>query len=176
VNPEKFDPFSVRLARDIRNSLSKAFVKSLALHDPLILQRVADNFLGQQLSPLYQDYIEDRLARYAEAQATIIKHNIVGIVEQSQILWELQLYYEMHEILEGIWLESAGARRKALQGLIRAAGMKIHADQGRHKAARTMAAKSLTDLMEYRNALPGFSKIDSVLEEARKIAATSSDA
>ena len=176
MNPDTFDPFSGRLARDIRNSLSKAFLKSLALHEPLVLQRVADGFSGQQLPPPYQDYIEDRLARYAEAREAIIKHDIIGVVEQSQILWELQLYYEMHELLEGIWLESAGTRRKALQGLIRAAGMKIHAERGRHKAARTMAAKSLTDLMEYRSALPEFQKIDSVLEEARKIAETFSDA
>ena len=174
MNPEKFDPFSVRLARDIRNSLSKAFLKSLALHDPLILQRVADGFLGQQLTPPYQDYIEDRLARYAEARATIIKHNIDGIVEQSQILWELQLYYEMHEILEGIWLESAGARRKALQGLIRVAGMKIHAERGNTKAVVSMAHKALTDLQENRSSLSDFQELDNLLEEAGKMATVSS--
>jgi len=176
VKPGKFDPFSVRLARDIRNSLSKAFLKSLEKHDPVVFQENAEDFLNQQLAPPYREYIEDRLNRYDKALTKILKKNISEIVEQSEVLWDLQLYYEMHEILEGIWLESAGARRKALQGLIRAAGMKIHADQGRHKAARTMAAKLLTALMEYRNALPEFSKIDNVLEEARKIAATSSDA
>ena len=174
MNPDKFDPFSVRLARDIRNSLSRAFLKSLALHDHLILQRVADGFLGQQLSPPYQDYIEDRLARYAEARATISKYNIDGIVEQSQILWELQLYYEMHEILEGIWLESAGARRKALQGLIRVAGMKIHAERGNTKAVVSMAHKALTDLQENRSSLSDFQELDNLLEEAGKMAAVSS--
>ena len=163
----------MRLARDIRNSLSKAFLKSLALHDSLILKRVADGFLGQQLSPPYQDYIKDRLARYAEAQTAIIKHNIVGIVEQSQIFWELQLYYEMHEILEGIWLESAGARRKALQGLIRAAGMKIHFERGNIRAAVSMAQKAIVDLQENRSALPDFQELDNLLEEAGKMAAVS---
>ena len=80
-------------------------------------------------------------------------------MEQSEVLWNLQLYFEMHEILEDIWIKSDGARRKALQGLIRAAGMKIHADQGRHNAAKSMAEKSLTDLMEYRSALPEFPKV-----------------
>ena len=161
----------MRLARDIRNSLSKAFLKSLALHDPLILKRVADGFLGQQLSPPYQDYIKDRLARYEKARDTIIKHKIVGIVEQSQIFWELQLYYEMHEVLEDIWLESAGARRKALQGLIRAAGMKIHFERGNTRTAVSMAQKAIADIQENRSALPDFQELDNLLEEAGKMAA-----
>ena len=173
MNPDTFDPFSGRLARDIRNSLSKAFLKSLALHEPLVLQRVADGFSGQQLSPPYQDYIDDRLARYAEAREAIIKHDIIGVVEQSQILWELKLYYEMHELLEGIWLESAGARRKALQGLIRAAGMKIHVERGNTGAAEKMAQKALTDLQENRAALADFQELDNLLAEAAKMASGS---
>lgn len=173
MNPDTFDPFSGRLARDIRNSLSKAFLKSLALHEPLVLQRVADGFSGQQLPPPYQDYIDDRLARYAEAREAIIKHDIIGVVEQSQILWELQLYYEMHELLEGIWLESAGARRKALQGLIRAAGMKIHAEWGNTGAAEKMAQKAITDLQENRAALADFQELDNLLAEAAKMASGS---
>ena len=173
MNPDKFDPFSGRLARDIRNSLSKAFRKSLALHEPLILQRVADGFSGQHLPSPYQDYIDDRLARYAEAREAIIKHDIIGVVEQSQILWELKLYYEMHELLEGIWLESAGARRKALQGLIRAAGMKIHAERGNTVAAEKMAQKALTDLQENRVALADFQELDNLLAEAAKMASGS---
>ena len=173
MNPDTFDPFSGRLARDIRNSLSKAFRKSLALHEPLIIQRVADGFLGQQLPPPYQDYIEDRLARYAEAREAIIKHYIIGVVEQSQILWELQLYYEMHELLEGIWLESAGTRRKALQGLIRAAGMKIHAERGNTGAAQKMAQKALTDIQENRAALADFQELDNLLAEAGRMASVS---
>jgi len=173
VNPDTFDPFSGRLARDIRNSLSKAFRKSLALHEPLIIQRVADGFTGQQLPPPYQDYIKDRLARYAEAREAIIKHDIIGVVEQSQILWELQLYYEMHELLEGIWLESAGARRKALQGLIRAAGMKIHAERGNTGAAEKMAQKAFTDIQENRAARAEFQELDNLLAEAAKMASGS---
>ena len=173
MNPDAFDPFSGRLARDIRNSLSKAFRKSLVLHEPLIIQRVADGFLGQQLPPPYQDYIEDRMVRYAEARETIIKHEIIGVVEQSQILWQLHLYYEMHELLEGLWLESAGTRRKALQGLIRAAGMKIHAEQGRHKAAPKMAQKALTDLQENRASLADFQELDNLLAEAGRMASMS---
>jgi hypothetical protein len=175
VNQERFDPFSFRLARDIRNTLSKAFLQSLNQHDPVIFQKNADDILRQKLAPQYQNYIKDRLARYDKALAIIIKQDISEVVEQSEVLWNLQLFYEMHEILEGIWIKSDGARRKALQGLIRAAGMKIHADQGRHNAAKSMAEKSLTDLMEYRSALPEFPQIDSVLEEARKIAAISSE-
>ena len=175
VNQERFDPFSIRLARDIRNTLSKDFLLSLQHHDPVVFQKNADDLLRQKLAPQYQNYIKDRLDRYDKALRIITKKNISEVVEQSEVLWNLQLYFEMHEILEDIWIKSDGARRKALQGLIRAAGMKIHADQGRLKAAKSMAEKSLTDLIEYRSALPEFKKIDSVLEEARKIAAISSE-
>jgi hypothetical protein len=169
VNQERFDPFSVRFARDIRNTMSKAFLLSLKQRDPVVFQKNADDFLRQKLAPQYQDYIKDRLARYDKALAIIIKQDISEVVEQSEVLWNLQLYFEMHEVLEEIWLKSEGSRRKALQWLIRAAGMKIHADQGRHKAAKSMAEKSLMDLMEYGSALPEFQKFDSVIEEARKI-------
>jgi hypothetical protein len=175
MDQARFDPFSGRLARDIRNTLSKAFLQSLKQNDPVIFQKKGEDFLSQKIAPQYQDYIKDRLVRYDKVLAIIIKQDINGVVEQSEVLWNLQLFYEMHEILEDIWMKSDGSRRKALQGLIRAAGMKIHADQGRHKAAKSMAEKSLTGLMEYRTALPEFQKIDSVLEEARKIISTASE-
>jgi hypothetical protein len=171
VNQTKFDPFTSRLARDIRNTLSKAFLQSVKQHDPVFFHKTVESFLNQQLAPPYRQYIIDRLNRYEKALTVIIENNKSVTVQHAEVLWDLQLYFEMHEILEEIWTQSAGDRRQALQGLIRAAGMKIHAEQGRYKAARSMAEKSLRQLMEYRPSLPEYKKIEKVLEEMRKVAA-----
>jgi len=167
VNQERFDPFSIRFARDIRNSLSKAFLQSVGQRGPVFFHKTVEYFLNQQLAPPYQRYIKDRLSRYDKAIAIIIEKNLSETVEQSEVLWGLKLYYEMHEILEETWMKSTGTRRRALQGLIRAAGMKIHAEQGRYKAAKSMAEKAHVDLSENMFVLPEFQNLDRVIEEVR---------
>ena len=52
-----FDPFSNRLARDIRNNLSRSFIKSLAEKDVSFFQKCAAEYLQQKLDPIYEQYI-----------------------------------------------------------------------------------------------------------------------
>ena len=54
---------------------------------------------------------------------------------------------------------------RALQGLIRAAGMKIHAENGNTKAAVTMGRKAQADLQFYGSSLSPPNKIESILAE-----------
>ncbi|MDH3331675.1 MAG: DUF309 domain-containing protein, partial [Desulfobulbaceae bacterium] len=123
-----FDPFKTRLARDIRNHLSKSFLQALAEKDVSVFQRCTADFLQQNPEPPYAHYLKERLARYEEAYAIIEKRKLKKILQQVPILWDLKLYFEMHELLELEWKKAEGGRRRALQGLIRAAGMKIHAE------------------------------------------------
>jgi hypothetical protein len=171
VKQERFDPFSARFARDIRNSLSKGFLQSVRQLNPVSYLEIAENLLNQQLALPYRNYIKNRLDGYDKAIEIINKKNIDEIVEQAEVLWNLQLYYEMHEILEDLWGKSTGTRRRALQGLIRAAGMKIHAEHGRDKAAQSIAKKAFLDLSANKTALPEFPNLDRVIEEVRKVAA-----
>ena len=67
--------------------------------------------------------------------------------------------------MEKIWINSDGNKRKALQGLIRATGMKIHAENGNIKAAVKMGRKSQDDLQIYGGTLKSPKVIEFILAE-----------
>lgn len=169
MKPFHFDPFQKRQARDIRNNLSRSFLQSLACCDMSVYQRCGAGYLQQKLEPGYERYVKERLAKYGEAYAIIEKRHIKEILAQAAIFWDLELYFEMHELLELEWKETEGNRRRALQGLIGAAGMKIHAENNNRKAAVSMGGKALTNLESYYGELRGFDKLEDILAEIKKI-------
>ncbi|MEN8232311.1 MAG: DUF309 domain-containing protein [Thermodesulfobacteriota bacterium] len=162
---KKFDPFNNRLARDIRNGLSKSFIGALAERDVSLFKKRAAEYLKQDLEQVYQMYIETRLGKYDEVFVAIEQGRIDDKLQQAEILWEQELYFEMHELLENIWNSAEGDERKALQGLIRAAGMKIHAENGNTRAAVTMGRKAQAALQNYGRLLIHFTKLESILAE-----------
>lgn len=168
MQPLRFDPFKNRLARDIRNTLSSSFLKAIALKDGSIFKSCGAEYLMQDLAPVFESYVASRLGKYEEAFAIIHQGEAGGALQQAAILWQLQLFFEMHELLEVIWKKAAGRRRKALQALIRAAGMKIHAENNNMKAAVSMALKARAGLLLYGDELGGFAILDSVLAELNK--------
>jgi hypothetical protein len=60
---ESFNPFSDRLSRDIRNSLSTSFVRSVAVMDPSEIIECVHGHLQEDLAPPHLAYIEDRSRR-----------------------------------------------------------------------------------------------------------------
>lgn len=162
---KKFDPFHNRLARDIRNELSKSFIESLRERNVSCFKRRAAVYLEQHLEQVYQIYVKTRLEKYEEAFFAVEKGKIDDELQQAKILWENELYFEMHELLENVWIDAEGNERRALQGLIRAAGMKIHAENGNTKAAVTMGRKAQSDLQFYGSSLSPPNKIESILAE-----------
>ena len=109
-------------------------------------------------------YIVKRLKKYDSFFAAVNAGGHRELLQQAAKLWDLELYFEMHELLEPAWKDAEGAWRKALQGLIRAAGMKIHAENNR-LAAASMGTKALEDLQKYGNRLDGFSNLEAVLAD-----------
>jgi hypothetical protein len=172
VKPFLFDPFNSRLARDIRNSLSKSFIQALAEKDISLYQRCGAGYMQQKLEPGYAEYIETRLAKYENAYAIIEQKNLREVLQQALIFWDNGLYFEMHELLEPAWKEAEGDRRKALQGLIRAAGMKIHAQSNNMKAALSMGAKAMADLITYSSELRDCVGVESILAEIKHTLST----
>ncbi len=59
-----FDPFADRTARDIRDTLSEAFVAALAAMDPAEYLYAARKWRSQKPSARYTHYIDMRLQRY----------------------------------------------------------------------------------------------------------------
>lgn len=149
------DPFSDRKARLIRNALSSALKESLACHDAAIVIDRADELLQNTTSALYTSYIRDRLKRYRRSLAIIREKGISSPLEQAYILWDEELFFEVHEIVEHLWLQATGPRKAALQGLIRAAGFYVLAEHdSRKRGAGKMAAKAVESLERDYEALP----------------------
>jgi hypothetical protein len=168
-----FDPFKSRLARDIRNSLSKSFLKALVDKDASIFQSCGAGFMQQNLEPGLERYVKSRLKKYEEAYAVIEQREINEVIQQAAIFWDLGLYFEMHELLEIEWKDAKDNRRRLLQGLIRAAGMKIHAENNNNKAAVSMGIKAREDLLNYGGELKGFHKLEAILAEIKRTLASS---
>jgi hypothetical protein len=167
-----FDPFNSRLARDIRNALSKSFLHAIDGKDAAIFQRCVADYLLQEFESVYERYIKNRLKKYEEVFAIMAQGKLEDVLQQAAIFWDYGLYFEMHELLEPVWKMAEGEKRKALQGLIRGAGMKIHAENNNLKAAVSMGAKALVDLAKYGSELAGFAKLRIIEEDIKQTLAT----
>jgi hypothetical protein len=151
-----FDPFQDRAARDIRNTLSTAFLAALKDQRPAPFEAAGRHLLQQEIAADKRNYILDRLSSYRKCLADIQQEKIKTILEQAFILWDEGLFFEVHEILEGLWIKAQGRQKSALQGLIRAAGFYILMESGRRQGAEKMAAKAVQALQTDLAALPYF--------------------
>ncbi|MBU1140252.1 MAG: DUF309 domain-containing protein [Proteobacteria bacterium] len=166
----RFNPFEERLARDIRNELSAAILQVFAEMDITPALKIARHYLAIPHESVHEKYIYDRLSRYEQALAIILDEKLVSAWDQALVLWDLKLFFEVHEILEHAWLPATGAEKLVLQAMIRAAGMyiKLH-DQRNETGARKMAAKAADTLEANRQAVPPGLPLDLLLAKLRNI-------
>jgi uncharacterized protein len=148
-----FEPFQDRLSRDIRNSLSRALALALAKRDPALFETMAASLLSRDPDRCYKDYIESRLNRYRLAFARS-QPGDQDPFRQGLVLWDLQLFFEMHEVLEHAWYHAKGNRKTVLQAMIRAGGVYVKLEYGYTRQAAKIAAKALT-VLEGNTALLG---------------------
>ncbi len=157
--PAKFDPFNNRLSRDIRNSLTDAFMTSLKQKDAGCYLDQSQKWLNRELAPVYIDYLQDRVQRYDRVFQQIQQKQIDDARIQAVILWNDGLFFEVHDILEDIWHKKQGDERQAIQGLIRAAGVYVHLESDRLNSAERMALKSVRLLEQYEKELAFISNL-----------------
>ena len=150
---EKFDPFNDRLSRDIRNSLTDALATSLKQKDAGCYLDQSQKLLEREPAPVYKDYIQDRVRRYGLVFERIQQEQIDDARIQAVILWNNGLFFEVHDILEDIWHKKQGDERRAIQGLIKAAGAYVHLEIDRLNSAERLALKSVRLLKEYEKVL-----------------------
>jgi hypothetical protein len=143
---QEFDPFRDRLSRDIRNDLSESLLTCRTQLRLTAAHEVADRFLAANPAPCYVDYINNRLDRYARFLALVAK-GPADVVWQGFVLWDLGLFFEVHEILEQAWMQAFGDEKIFLQALIRAAGVYIKREYGFDDGAAKMAAKAVPVLV-----------------------------
>ncbi|NJM37008.1 MAG: DUF309 domain-containing protein [Akkermansiaceae bacterium] len=72
-----------------------------------------------------------------------------GALQKAALLWEHQLFFEFHEILEDVWMDWKGPERSFLQGLIQLGVAFYHIQ--RNKPSYPTARQPWNDL------LPSFS-------------------
>ncbi|MGV1100624.1 DUF309 domain-containing protein [Thiovibrio sp. JS02] len=170
MEPCQFEPFQDRLSRDIRNALSETIAPVLAENDLAPALAVARRYLAMDLPPCYGDYIRDRLTRYAQALEIIRQNGHGDAFTEAMVLWDLGLFFEVHEVLEEAWNEARGEEKKILQALIRAAGFYIKLEYGYEEAAAKMAARAVAALEKNRQAVPAGINLELLLEKLKGLA------
>jgi len=141
-----FDPFNDRLSRDIRNTLSTALVGELGGDGRLMLQDVARRWLSEAGDAAYQTYIHQSMAAYDRVLRQVHSAGVKDPCLQAVVLWNANLFFEVHELRESVWLGTAGRRRKALGGLIQSAGVFVHRGRNHHTAAQGLARRAMKNL------------------------------
>ncbi len=163
---QRFDPFRDRLSRDIRNDLSESLLVCLREHQLGPAREVADRFLAAKPEPELVAYIKNRLDRYGcflDRVATG-SHDVLW---QGLVLWDLGLFFEVHEILEHAWMQAQGTEKLFLQAMIRAAGVYIKRECGFFEAGGKMAAKALPVLEANRERLAAYTEPERLLVALR---------
>ena len=163
-NKKRFDPFTDRLARDIRNGLSTAFSHALQARDSAQLERSSAKWAQSDLPQAMADYVEDRIQRYRRVLDRIQSENEIDPCRQALLAWNEQLYFEVHEILEEVWQPASGDRRKALQGLILAAGIGEHMRYGHTVAAERLSIRADQLIRQHRPYLNFIENLDDLLD------------
>jgi len=163
-NPTGFDPFSDRRARDIRNTLSESFVKALADGNREIYRGVAGKWLADDLPAPYRSYIRDRLERYDGILPVSGRQLGTRPYATALHIWNRGLFFECHEYLETLWQRTSGDSHEALKGLIKAAGVYIHLENGNRPAARRLARRALRQIEDHGHCLGFIANLDVLLD------------
>lgn len=79
---------------------------------------------------------------------------LVAVLDRAARLADVGLYFEVHELLEPVWLRAEGSERLALQGLIQVAVGFHHAAHGNREGAISLLAEGVAKLAVSAPALP----------------------
>ncbi len=161
-----FDPFNDYTAREMRNGLSSAFVTDLQEGSLHHVHAVVHHFNSLSLEPVYQSYMDERLQAYQRVVQTIREDRLTDPLVQALVLWDAELFFEVHEWLELLWLEAAGDLKMALQALIRCAGVYVHLQRNNRPAALSMAEKALAGLEQFGGELGSITTVLPTLRAA----------
>ena len=87
------------------------------------------------------------------------------ILDQMVCIWNQGLFFEVHEHLERIWQVSAGAKKQALQGMIKAAAVYVHLEYHHRLAANRLAAGAVDLLERHCDHLSFIANIDEFIDD-----------
>ena len=159
-----FDPYSDRTARDLRNALSSALVEQLTGESTDAVQREIDRWVERELTQLYTDYIARCRQTYGTLIDEIAADGCTDPRYQAVFLWNAGLFFELHELLETIWMKAKEPERSALKGWIQAAGAFVHNLRGKPKAAQGLALRARKYLRGGADVLGYIANLDRLIE------------
>lgn len=159
---QTFNPFEDRLSRDLRNDLSEGLAGAIEDDDRTKLTQTVTRYRDRQLADCYRTYLEDRYDRYQQALAIIQngENRINDPIHQALVLWDLELFFEVHEVLEHSWYSARGQMKLTLQALIRAAGVYIKREYGFSGPAARIAAKAIPVLTANSSLLARYFEVE----------------
>jgi hypothetical protein len=164
-----FDPFNSRLCRNIRNDLSKSLMEAIHSGDIGTVYAAGEKYVSNGVEPFMIRYINGRIERYktivTQIQGANIQNHEIYII--ALLLWNQELFFEVHEWLEKKWRNSKGTEKIILQALIRAAGTYMHLEHGRHTGAKKMASKAVTTLNRHKDSVPDFFKAELLIAKLK---------
>lgn len=163
-----FNPFEDRLSRDIRNTLSSGFAEAIETEKSEYLFSLLKKFQVKKLPGYCTDYIEDRTLRYKQALKTLSTCD-KDPIHRSLILWDLELFFEVHEVLEHAWYTAEGSMKETLQALIRAAGVYIKLEYGYISQAEKIAEKSRAALLKNRSLLQHYFELEKLISALTRL-------
>ena len=158
----RFDPFGDRASRDIRNTLSEAFVSAWQ-GGGTDYTAVAESLSRRHAQPFYRTYIARRLEAYRAAADDRRHRDHPGLLDDVIVLWNRGLFFEVHELLEGHWHEARGVRREVFQTLIKAAAVYVHREAGREPAAAKLGRRVSAQLDNLRSNLKAIANLDALI-------------
>lgn len=165
---KRFDPFSSRLCRNVRNSLSEGFKDALVQKDLAPVHRIAELFLQESLPSCVKDYINDRVKAY-ERVLSLTPSSSSDPLVLALTIWDNGLFFETHEYLEQYWMHADRDEKKLLQALIRAAGAYVHLSAGNLTAARKIADKALLGLKAQKERLADVMDPDLLIDKLAQL-------
>jgi len=164
-NELEFNPFVDRLSRDLRNDLSEGLAFWIETGSEETLNHVIASYENSLPdTSCYTEYLVDRVKRFRSALAVINENGYADPLKRAVVLWNHQLFFEMHEVLEHIWYDAVEEEKNILQALIRAAGVYIKLEYNFHEAAERIAKKALTVLLQHRTELQTVFAVDTLIE------------
>lgn len=154
TEPQDFDPYSQRLARDVRNTLGHSFVHGLMHDTPDPAHYALDQLKPNDLPQAHQRWIDSKVEQYRRFVRDFgsAKSNVPPLILGLD-LWRAGLFFEAHEAIEEAWQSATGDRRLALKALVQAIGACIHARRGAAGPAASLAAKAAANLEQYGHSL-----------------------
>jgi len=145
-----FDPFEKRISRDIRNELSCYFIDLLIKKNRTVFKTKTAALKLKAPDTDHIRYIDERVVKYG----ICFRRVDAGPFEIARLLWNQELFFECHEWLEPLWLATDGTEKKAIQGIIRAAGAHVLDEAGRKSGSQSSARKALVLIRDHKADIP----------------------